>query len=476
MLLGVLEMYTQKDVWTSVSDDSVFKTCKAKWEELQRVYGGIGSMSAFNSWVSLTGTALDESSPMLPQLQKLNDTHVTLQNNDMKITDLQFSFILIKALPESYSAVASTILATGAPKDLTPQTIQDHILNEEGRRSGTSASLNKLAPVKKKSNKAQVKCYYCQKLGHKSNECRKKKRDTEQKEKKEKEKGSASQTPGKAVNAHISVIPTTAIIEQVADDNDDLHVSLYVTAKSRWMVDSGATHHITPHRSDFATWAPARRSVSLGGHAEIAQIGTGTVQIRPSGGDRDVHLQDVMHVPNAEARYFSVSALLKKGGKIMFKDNGFTIELCGQQLAKGYMEGNLFWFDSSKAALHTAASASPPIDIWHYCMGHMSYNALTHYHNSVKGMSINGSIDQAQSPCAGCELGKQARLPFSASPKWSDRRLQVIHSDLAGPMQIQSIQGSKYIATFIDDYSRHGVVYFLKSKDQCAAAFKKFLA
>jgi hypothetical protein len=160
----------------------------------------------------------------------------------------------------------------------------------------------------------------------------------------------------------------------------------------------------------------------------------------------------------------------------MFKDNGFTIELCGQQLAKGYMEGNLFWFDSSKAALHTAASASPPIDIWHYCMGHMSYNALTHYHNSVKGMSINGSIDQAQSPCAGCELGKQARLPFSASPKWSDRRLQVIHSDLAGPMQIQSIQGSKYIATFIDDYSRHGVVYFLKSKDQCAAAFKKFLA
>ncbi len=154
MLLGVLEMYTQKDVWTSVSDDSVFKTCKTKWEELQRVYGGVGSMSAFNTWVSLMGTALDESGPMLPQLQKLNDAHITLQNNDMKITDLQFSFILIKALPESYSAVASTILATGAPKDLTPQTIQDQILNEEGRQSGVSASLNKVAFVKKKSNKA----------------------------------------------------------------------------------------------------------------------------------------------------------------------------------------------------------------------------------------------------------------------------------------------------------------------------------
>jgi len=315
---------------------------------------------------------------------------------------------LIKALPESYSAVASTILATSAPKDLTLQTIQDRILNEEGRRSSTSTSLNKLAPIKKKSDKAQVKCYYCQKLRYKSNECRKKKRDTEQKEKKEKEKGSASQMPRKAVNAHISVVPTTATIEQVADDNDDLHVFLYATAKSRWMVDSRATHHITPHRSNFATWALACGSVSLGGHTEIAQIGTRTVQIWPSGGDWDVHLQDVMHVPDAEACYFSVSALLKKGGKIIFKDNGFTIELCGQQLAKGYMEGNLFWFDSSKAALHTAASVSPPIDIWHYRMGHMLYNALTRYHNSVKGMSINGSIDWTQSPCAGCELGKQA--------------------------------------------------------------------
>jgi hypothetical protein len=78
MLLGVLEMYTQKDIWTSVTDDSMFKTCKAKWEELQHIYGGIGSMSMFNSWVSLIGTTLDKSSPMLPQLQKLNNACITL--------------------------------------------------------------------------------------------------------------------------------------------------------------------------------------------------------------------------------------------------------------------------------------------------------------------------------------------------------------------------------------------------------------
>jgi hypothetical protein len=120
MVLGILEMYCQKDVWTSVDDDVKFKTCKLKWDELKCVYGGVGSMSSFNTWVALTGTALDEASPMQAQLQKMNDVRITLKNNNMKITDLQFCFILIKALLDSYTAVASTILATGDPSDLSP--------------------------------------------------------------------------------------------------------------------------------------------------------------------------------------------------------------------------------------------------------------------------------------------------------------------------------------------------------------------
>ena len=274
MILGILEIYCQKDVWTTVLNDAKFGTYKDKWVEIKHVYGGVGSMSSFNTWVALTSTALDESNPMLTQLQKLNDAHITLENNDMKITNLQFSFILIKALPESYSAVASTILATGAPKDLSPQTIQDRILNEEGRQSGASMSLNKIAPIKRKGDKAdksKIKCYYCQKVGHKSTECRKKKKDAEEKEKKD--KGSGAQTT-KSVHAHID----TTRIEEITD-NDNLPVSLYTAAQSRWMVDSGATHYITLHRSDFISWTLATGIVSLGGHAEINQIGSGTVAI-----------------------------------------------------------------------------------------------------------------------------------------------------------------------------------------------------
>ena len=145
---------------------------------------------------------------------------------------------------------------------------------DKGRQSGTSASLNKITLIKRKGDKAgksKVTCFYCQKSGHKANECRKKKKDTEEKEKKEK---GDNAKPGKSVNAHIS----TACIKEI-DDNDDIPISLYHTAQSRRMVDSGAIHHITPHRSDFITWSPAKGVVSLRGHAEISQIGIETVAI-----------------------------------------------------------------------------------------------------------------------------------------------------------------------------------------------------
>jgi len=65
-------------------------------------------MFTFNFWVTLTRTTLNDRMPLLPQLQKLSDARTNLDNNSMQITNLQFCFILIKALPESYSAIAST--------------------------------------------------------------------------------------------------------------------------------------------------------------------------------------------------------------------------------------------------------------------------------------------------------------------------------------------------------------------------------
>jgi hypothetical protein len=110
-------------------------------------------------------------------------------------------------------------------------------------------------------------------------------------------------------------------------------------------------------------------------------------------------------------------------------------------------------------------------------MGHMSYDALEkHGPKALKGMILDRSDRETPSVCAGCKIGKSTQKPFPRSSKKSDQILKIVHSDLAGPMQTKSLQGSQYIATFIDDHSRHVVIYYLKSKDQFVGALRKFLS
>ena len=40
----------------------------------------------------------------------------------------------------------------------------------------------------------------------------------------------------------------------------------------------------------------------------------------------------------------------------------------------------------------------------------------------------------------------------------------MIHSDIRGPMPTTSMSGSRYVLTFIDDFSRYTWVFFLKKK------------
>ena len=78
--------------------------------------------------------------------------------------------------------------------------------------------------------------------------------------------------------------------------------------------------------------------------------------------------------------------------------------------------------------------------------------------------------------CESCALGKMHRLPF---PKQSSSRASVahatIHTDLCGPMQEDSMGGSRYLLTFIDDYSRYSFVYFLKTKCEVLSKFQELV-
>ena len=56
------------------------------------------------------------------------------------------------------------------------------------------------------------------------------------------------------------------------------------------------------------------------------------------------------------------------------------------------------------------------------------------------------------------------------------RRLELIHSDVAGQMKTESFGGAKYFVTFIDDYSRCVTVYPMKYKSEVLEKFKEWEA
>jgi len=54
--------------------------------------------------------------------------------------------------------------------------------------------------------------------------------------------------------------------------------------------------------------------------------------------------------------------------------------------------------------------------------------------------------------------------------------MDIIHSDVCGPMAATSLSEYVYYVIFIDDYSRKCWIYFLKAKDEVLSKFKEFKA
>ena len=52
----------------------------------------------------------------------------------------------------------------------------------------------------------------------------------------------------------------------------------------------------------------------------------------------------------------------------------------------------------------------------------------------------------------------------------------MIHSDISGPMPIASMNGSRYVLTFIDDFSRYTWVFFIKKKSEVLELFTELKA
>ena len=91
----------------------------------------------------------------------------------------------------------------------------------------------------------------------------------------------------------------------------------------------------------------------------------------------------------------------------------------------------------------------------------VSYSAYVHYKALPLGIKVVEGIIEIQAKhdgfCKGCAKGKNTKKKFPSSESQAKWILEIIHSDVCGPMSSSSLSGYVYYASFIDDFSRKGM-------------------
>ena len=71
-------------------------------------------------------------------------------------------------------------------------------------------------------------------------------------------------------------------------------------------------------------------------------------------------------------------------------------------------------------------------------------------------------------------MGKMTRTPFSGTMERATDLLEIIHTDVCGPMSVVARGVYRYFLTFTDNLSRYGYIYLMKHKSEMFEKLKEF--
>ncbi|GKU97061.1 hypothetical protein SLEP1_g10245 [Rubroshorea leprosula] len=112
-----------------------------------------------------------------------------------------------------------------------------------------------------------------------------------------------------------------------------------------------------------------------------------------------------------------------------------------------------------------------PTYLWHLRLGHINVERINRL---VKDGPLDFLKIESYPTCEPCLQGKMTKLPFSGKGERALGVLDLIHSDVCGPINHVARGGFSYFITFTDDYSRYGYIYLMKHKSESFEKFKEF--
>jgi hypothetical protein len=245
-----------------------------------------------------------------------------------------------------------------------------------------------------------------------------------------------------------------------------------------WLINSGASKHMIGQRDILSCLSEKKFSqkVTLGDDYQYPIKGVGESNYKINSGT-PMKMKDVLYVPGLKKNLLSISALEKKGfivafinGEVLMRAKGKTMK---EAIVIGKEEGGLYKLKGHSEATMFHAIENP-CELWHRRLAYINYKALPYVCKAVTGLPELKVYHEGV--CNGCAQGKNIKNPFPKRGSKAEELLELIHSDVCGPMPSSSINGYVYYVSFIGDYSRKTWVYLLKSKDEVFSKFKAFKA
>ncbi|KAL0269596.1 UNVERIFIED_CONTAM: hypothetical protein PYX00_007274 [Menopon gallinae] len=315
--------------------------------------------------------------------------------------------------------------------------------------------------------KKKFPCNFCKQFGHWIAECPKRKEEEKESRK----------TAKRGQSAFFSAVLTAT--------NDQS------TPKDEWHCDSGASRHITHSKENFFRYRAFRSpiEVMLGKKGvKMKAFGSGNVHVKIflNGKWQNLVLLNVWYVPDAFANLISIRAAVKHGCEVVFGSKNVLIRnvKTKQTVATGYLRGNLYALNTkairqkNEKAIIATNNRDKQIDAmkWHRRLGHLNFADLKKMEKNANENGVRIKKIEENTNCDICIRGKLCRSPFVKDTASKAKLLEIIHSDVCGPMKTESLGKSKYFVTFTDEKSRWTEVYFIRKKSQVLEKFKEFRA
>lgn len=394
------------------------------------------------------------------------------------LEDIDIVCHLLLTLGSEYATVV-TALETMPEENLSLDFVRCRLLDEEIKRK--SAGIDSAMPRSDdaafagasagKQQKKKWKCFGCHKEGHKISEC------PEKKNKKSvtvKNSAHYGKRDGKGEDGVCFVVGTQESSTQ----------------RVNWIIDSGSSEHLTNDRSLFECLSPMEEPMKIAVAKEgecITAMHHGEVKLTSivNGESIPITLKNVLYIPEARVNLLSVRKMETAGLKIMFADGKVRVEQGSRLIAVGSRRGKLYEMNFRRKSENAVKSSyfcgrvPKELELWHRRYGHLSAKNLSVLirNDMVSGLDAGTGKKTDVTVCDSCIAGKQTREPFSAREgRQSKEVLELVHSDVCGPVTPVGINGEKYFVSFIDDCSRFTVIFLMRSKDQVAEKFREYEA